>query len=115
MLKGIIQDQSLESHKGRVLHNHLRPTQYNYNETTTNTSYDFNKPVSTDWNKIMNMGNKLNNPLPPSNVYVGAKNIYPLMEEKRITGLEMFQSGKNNDNVLPFKDTFSNKKYYTYI
>ncbi len=96
-------------------HNHNIPTQYNYNETTTNKSYDFYKPHGTDWNKVMNMGNQLKNTLPPSNVYVGAKNIYPLMEEKRITGLEMYSSGKNNTNVLPMVNTFGSKKYYTYI
>ncbi len=96
-------------------HNHYIPTQYNYNDTTTNKSYDFYKSHGTDWNKVMNMGNQLKNPLPASNVYVGAKNIYPEMEQKGFTGLEMYSSLKNNTNVLPMVTTFSSKKYYTYI
>ncbi len=95
-------------------HNHYIPTQYNYNETTTNSSYDFYKPHGTDWKKIMDM-NAYKNPLPASNVYVGAKNIYPLMEQKGFTGLEMYSSGKNNSNILPAVNTFGSKQYYTYI
>ena len=97
-------------------HNHHIPIEYNYNETTTTKSYNFNNKVDTDWNKIIYMGgNQLKNPLFPGNVYIGAKNIRPIQESKGYTGLEMYQSGNNDNKTLPFVNTFSSKKYYTYI
>lgn len=113
MLKAVLQDQGLQSL--RATNNFHIPTEYNYNETTTTKYYDFTSPIYNDGNQLKNMRGNLNNPLPPANVYVGSKNIKPLMEPKGYTGLEMYQSGRNNSNILPFKDTFSNKQYYTYI
>ena len=115
MLKGIVINNNLEPHKGRQLHNYHKPIEYNYNETTTNKSYDFYKPHGTDWNKILYMGNQLKNPLPASNVYVGAKNIRPIQESKGYTGLEKYSSNTPRDNVLPFVNTFNRKSYYTYV
>lgn len=100
----------------KASNNHLRDPKYNYNETTITRDIDYYREPDFNDNAKLSRIDTLKNPTcQEANVYVGMKNIRPLNESKGFTGLEHLASGKNNRNVLKFKDTFGPQEYYTYL
>jgi len=115
MLQATLKNQGLNTAKVTETHNHFRDPKYNYNEVNITEDIDYyREPLFQDNAKLSNI-NTIKNPLKPANVFVGIKNIKPLLESKGFTGLEHLASGRNNRNILPYVNTFSNKQYYTYV
>lgn len=115
MMQAILQKTVNQTATPGMMHNYNTPPEYLNNEIMTSARYinpDRDRDMFTEWNKIIP---KLPEHL-PSNVYVGSKNIDPEPEKIWNTNLESLAYRKENNNkVLPFKDTFEQRKYYTYL
>lgn len=115
MLQATLRYNGMTNAKVTSTNNYFRDPQYNYNEMTITDHINYyREPLFNDNAKLSSV-NTIRNPMKPSNTYVGMKIIKPQQESKGFTGLEMYSSGRNNRNVLPFVNTFEPKQYYTYL